>query len=188
MFSPPFDKSLWTDLVTKLVFNLQSSGRMNHYRLARNTGLQIDYLLEKSFETNGALRVENVECVYPNIVFDGFGQVKAIPIHCLAPSALPKKMLKCSPFHPSGMIGFLKMLLPPFTSSSVERRGTQIVAVMGTLVESFYKLIIHEIGSCPGLLLASVEPETHKSTLAKKRLKWRGILFKMPFVTKWCVK
>ena len=66
-------------------------------------------------------------------VFDGDGKVKKDPIHCIVPEAMPGKMLRCSPFHPSGLAGFLKMNLPPYTSSSPERRGTQIVAITGAL-------------------------------------------------------
>ena len=67
IMTPPFDHKLWTDLVTRQVFKLQSSNTMKHFRVARNIGLQVEYLIEKSLHTNGALRAEHIEVVYPDM-------------------------------------------------------------------------------------------------------------------------
>ena len=66
LMTPQFDTHLWTNLVSKMVFNLQSTRTIKHFRLARNTGLQYEYLVEKSFGTNGALCLQDVEYVYPD--------------------------------------------------------------------------------------------------------------------------
>ena len=46
LMTPSFDPKLWTDLVTNQVFKLQSSSSIKHFRVARNTELQFEYLLE----------------------------------------------------------------------------------------------------------------------------------------------
>ena len=89
----------------------------------------------------------------------------------MVPEAFPNKNFRVSDFKPSGLKGFLQNCLPPFTSTSKFRRDQQILVIMGATGQHFYRLIVHNIGHCPCLMLASFEPETQKSTAALVGLK-----------------
>ena len=104
-------------------------------------------------------------------MFNGLGEILENPVNILVPDAFPNKTFRVSEFKPSGLRGFLKNLLPPYTSTSLFRRNQQILSIVGAAGQHFYRLIVHNTGSCPSLMLASNEPETQKSTAALVRLK-----------------
>ena len=104
-------------------------------------------------------------------MYDGLGKEKEEPIHVLVNDAFPTKHFRVSDFVPSGLRGFLQNCLPPYTSTSKFRRDQQVLVIMGATTQHFYRLIVHNTGSCPSLMLASFEPETQKSTAALVGLK-----------------
>ena len=116
---------------------------------------------------------EDVEDVYPGVVFDGTGHVKDDPIHVVIPKLIPIQMEVVN-FESSGLQGLLEMFLPPYTSENPVMRMQQTVALVSILVMHFYRLIIYNINGCPGLILGSFEPETLKSTTALIGLKMAG--------------
>ena len=59
-------------------------------RPAENVGLQVRYLIERAFDHDDCLSLDDIECVYKNITYDGLGQVKALPIHTIIEEARPK--------------------------------------------------------------------------------------------------
>ena len=95
-------------------------------------------------------------------VYNGLGEVLGSPVHVLIPEAYPNKKFRVSDFVPSGLRGYLKMCLPPYTSQSINRRRQQVLVLIGATGQHFYKLIVHNNGSCPSLMLSSYEPETQK--------------------------
>ena len=52
--------------------------------------MQVKYLLERAQANNGSIQLEDVESVYKNYVFDGFGEVKKNPVHTIIEEARPK--------------------------------------------------------------------------------------------------
>ena len=188
----PFENNLWTEFVPKLLFDVKDV--IAHQRPAKNIGLQFDYLQEKSLEHRGVLQLQDVEVVYPDVVYDGYGNVKVDPIHCVIREAYPNKVLTASRFTPSGLRGLLKIFLPPYTATSSMRRKQQQIAIMGAIgnicqhwlsyhyksnglqfsAQHHYRLIVYNCGFCPGLMLASHEPEAMKSTAAMVALKAIG--------------
>lgn len=127
----PIENSLWTSFVPRLLFDAKDS--IKHIRPAKNIGLQFDYLLERSFAHHGVLQLDDVEIVYPDVVFNGFGVVKDDPIHCVIDEAYPSKVLVASKFTPSGLRGLLKLFLPPYTAASPLRRKQQQIAIIGAI-------------------------------------------------------
>ena len=117
--------------------------------------------------------VEDIEDVYPGVTFDGHGNKKEDPIHVVIPKLIPVHM-EITNFEPSGLQGLLEMFLPPYTSEDPVMRRQQTVALVSVLVMHFYRLIIYNIGGCPGLILGSFEPETLKSTTALIGLRMAG--------------
>ena len=115
----------------KLLFDARASIR--HQRPAKNIGLQFDYLLERSFEHRGILQLKDVEVVYPDVVYDGYGQVKDDPVHCIINEAYPHKILTASRFNASGLRVLLKLFLPPYTATSPMRRRQQQIAIIGAI-------------------------------------------------------
>ena len=93
------------------------------------------------------------------------------PANILVNEAFPNKSFRVSAFKASGLRGFLKNCLPPFTSTSKFRRDQQILVIIGATGQHFYRLIVHNTGSCPSLMLALYEPEIQKSTAALVGLK-----------------
>ena len=59
-------------------------------RPAENVGLQVRYLIERAFDHDDCLSLEDVECVYKSITFNGLGQVKDQLIHTVIEEARPK--------------------------------------------------------------------------------------------------
>ena len=81
--------------------------------------------------------------------------------------ATPEVDWKKPSFTLSGIKGFFKVFLPPHTSLDKEQRTQQTVILTATLVKHFYPFIVDQLGECPGMMLASYEPETMKSTLSQ---------------------
>jgi hypothetical protein len=131
----PIENNLWTEFVPKLLFDVKDE--IKHQRPATNIGLQFGYLMERSFEHRGALQLQDVEIVYPDVVYDGYGQVKEEPVHCVIDEAYPHKILVASRFTASGLRGLLKLCLPPYTATSLMRRKQQQIAIMGA-IGNFY--------------------------------------------------
>ena len=129
----PIENSAWTDFVPKLLFDVKDTIR--HQRPAKNIGLQYDYLVEKSFEHGGVLQLQDVEVVYPDVVYDGYGRVVHEPVHCIIDEAYPYKVLVASKFTSSGLRGLLKLCLPPFTATSLMRRRQQQMVIIGAMGE-----------------------------------------------------
>ena len=127
----PIENHLWTEFVPKLLFDVKDE--IKHQRPAKNIGLQFDYLVERSFEHRGVLQLKDLEVVYPDVVYDGHGQVKENPVHCVITEAYPHKVLVASRFTASGLRGLLKLCLPPYTASSPMRRKQQQLAIMGAI-------------------------------------------------------
>ena len=59
-------------------------------RPAENVGLQVRYLIERAFDHDDCLSIDDIECVYKNITYDGLGCVKSQPIHTIIEEARPK--------------------------------------------------------------------------------------------------
>ena len=131
----PFENNLWTEFVPKLLFDVKDI--IAHQRPAKNIGLQFDYLQEKAFEHRGVLQLQDVEVVYPDVVYDGYGHVKVDPVHCVINEACHNKVLTASRFTPSGLHGLLKIFLPPYTATSSMRRKQQQIAIMGAIGNSY---------------------------------------------------
>ena len=93
---------------------------------------------------------EDVEDVYPGVVYDGFGHAKDDPIHVVIPKLIPIQMEVVN-FEPSGLQGLLEMFLPPYTSENPVMRMQQTVALVAILVMHFYRLIIYNINGCPDM-------------------------------------
>ena len=66
-----FDNSLWVDFILRHFIDQITILKQ---RPAKNIGLAYSYLVEKSFGLE-SLDVNHVEIVYPNIVYDAFGNV-----------------------------------------------------------------------------------------------------------------
>jgi hypothetical protein len=66
------------------------------------------------------------------------------------------------------------MFQPPFTAEDPELRKQQIIVLVCILSLSFYRLIIYNIGACPGLIVGSWDPETLKSTTVEVGLRMSG--------------
>ena len=77
----PIENHLWTEFVPKLLFDVKD--KIQHQRPAKNIGLQFEYLLEQAFEHKGVLQLKDLEVVYPDVVFDGYGRSKDNPVHCI---------------------------------------------------------------------------------------------------------
>ena len=132
----PIENHLWTEFVPKLLFDVKD--QIKHQRPARNIGLQFEYLLEKSFDHRGVLQLEDLEVVYPDVVYDGYGRVKDNPVHCVIGEAYPHKVLVASRFTASGLRGLLKLCLPPYTASTPMRRKQKQLAIMGAIGNFHY--------------------------------------------------
>ena len=167
----PFDDKLWSDMMDRYLFDHPNIPTMQP---AENVGLQVRYLIEKAFDHDDCLALEDVECVYKDVTFDGLGHIKTEPVHTIIEEARPKVSFKCAKFKPSGLEGYLKLFLPPFTSRCPVQRSQQSLALLGATFESFYAIIEYLCGECPALMLASVEPESQKTTLSLLGLKAIG--------------
>ena len=127
-----FDNSLWVDFILRLLIDQRIT--ILKQRPAKNIGLAYSYLVEKSFGLE-SLDVNHVEIVYPNVVYDAFGNVITNPVHTIVPEAFPGKAewMTCSNFIPSGMRGFLECFFPPITAKILAKRRQQTLALIGIL-------------------------------------------------------
>ena len=127
----PIENSVWTDFIPKLLFDVKDT--INHQRPSKNIGLQFDYLQERAFEHRGVIQLGDVEVVYHDVVYNGYGQVVEDPVHSIIDEAFPHKILVSSRFTASGLRGLLKLCLPPYTASSIMRRKQQQIAIIGAI-------------------------------------------------------
>ena len=72
-----------------------------------------------------------VEVVYKDVVYNGLGEIKENPVNVLVREAFPNKTFRVSEIKPSGLRGYLRMFLPPYTSTSMYRREQQILVLIG---------------------------------------------------------
>ena len=59
-------------------------------RPAENVGLQVRYLIGRAFDHDDCLSIDDVECVYKDVTYDGFGNIKTNPTHTIIEEARPK--------------------------------------------------------------------------------------------------
>ena len=52
-----------------------------------------------------------------------------------------------------------------------DQRSQQTVVLTATMISHYYPFIVDQCGECPGVMLASYEPETMKSSLSQVALK-----------------
>ena len=161
----PFDESLWSDLMVRLKFISVEQGVLNYREPARNEGYQMAYLKEQKIK-NATVTEDDIEYVTKNKVI-GIKGIKQNPVHMVVEGTTPEVDWKKPSFTLTGIKGFFKVFLPPHTSLDKEQRTQQTVILTATLVEHFYPFIVDQLGECPGMMLASYEPETMKSTLSQ---------------------
>jgi hypothetical protein len=73
----PIENSVWTGFIPKLLFDVKDT--INHQRPSKNIRLQFDYLQERAFEHRGVIQLGDVEVVYHDVVYNGYGQVVEDP-------------------------------------------------------------------------------------------------------------
>ena len=170
----PFDESLWSDLMVRLKFASVEQGRLKYREPARNEGYQMAFLKEQLMK-HGMVKEEDIEYVTRTKVIGVHG-IKEDPVHAVVPSATPEIDWTKADFNLSGAKGFFNVFLPPHTSLDKDQRSIQTVILTSTLVQHFYPFIVEQLGECPGMMLASYEPETMKSTLSQVALKYFSTL------------
>jgi hypothetical protein len=62
-------------------------------RPAENVGLQVRYLIERAYEHDDCLSLDDVESVFKGVTYNGLGEVKTHPIHTIIEEARPKVCL-----------------------------------------------------------------------------------------------
>ena len=60
------------------------------FQIIKSCILQVRYLIEQARENGDNLNLADVECVYPDVVFNGLGEVKSSPVHMIVEEAKPK--------------------------------------------------------------------------------------------------
>ena len=170
----PFDESLWCDLMVRSKFDSLEQGRLKYREPARNEGYQMAFLKELQMK-HGVVKEEDIEYVTRTKVI-GVDGIKEDPVHAVVQSATPEVDWTKPDFNLSGAKGFFKVFLPPHTSLDKEQRSIQTVILTSTLVQHYYPFIVDQLGECPGMMLASYEPETMKSTLSQVALKYFSTL------------
>ena len=83
----PFDEKLWSEMIDRYLFEHSNIPTM---RPAENVGLQVRYLIEKAYDHDDCLSLDDVECVYKNVTYNGFGEIKINPVHTIIEEAKPK--------------------------------------------------------------------------------------------------
>jgi hypothetical protein len=107
----------------------------------------VRYLIERAFDHDDCLSLDDVESVFKGVTYNGLGEVKTHPIHTIIEEARPKVFLiylsysvqkyflqvsfQCSKFKASGLEGFLKLFLPPLISKCAVQRSQQNLALLG---------------------------------------------------------
>ena len=64
----PFEEKLWSEMIDRYLFEHPNIPTM---RPAENVGLQVRYLIERAFDHDDCLSLDDIECVYKNITYDG---------------------------------------------------------------------------------------------------------------------
>ena len=105
LWNKPFDEKLWSEMIDKCLIIISCFSYFILYfqyrylfehpdiptmRPAENVGLQVRYLIERAFDHDDCLSLDDIECVYENITYNGLGQVKTQPIHTIIEEARPK--------------------------------------------------------------------------------------------------
>ena len=160
-----FDESLWRDLMTRMKFDSVERGILKYRETARNEGYQLMFLKEQKMK-NGRVNIDQIEYVTKHKVI-GVEGVKSDPMHTVVESATPDVDWNKPDFVLSGLKGLLEVFLPPHTSGDKGMRSSQTVILTSTLTQHYYPFIMDVLGECPGMMLASYEPETLKSTLSQ---------------------
>ena len=62
-------------------------------RPAENVGLQVRYLIDRAYEHDDCLSLDDVESVFKGVTYNGLGEVKTNPIHTIIEEARPKVCL-----------------------------------------------------------------------------------------------
>ena len=168
----PINNSVWMEFVQRLL--IDSQGEIFHQRPVANTGFNIQYIEERASKNGGKIRVGDIEVVYGETVYNTDGKVKDKPMSIVVPEAFPHKNLSITPHTPTGLLGYLKLFLPPALSPHIERRSQQQLALMNATVQHFYYFIVKNLGFCPAYMMASIQPEAMKSTVAMVGLKGMG--------------
>ena len=119
---------------------------------------------------NGKNIADDIKYVTKHIVH-GVEGVKAKAVHCVVHSPTQEVDWKKQEFKTNGIKGFLKAFLPPNISMDKDQRSQQTVVLTATMISHYYPFIVDQWGECPGVLLASYEPETMKSSLSQVALK-----------------
>ena len=167
-----FDTSLWGPLFKRISLECRMSGERKNKRPAVNLGIQYLYLEDKETPT-----MADVELVYPDVVYDGFGKVKDDPIHVFVIDIFTDKGVKFSTkdkLKDGGIKQFLRMMLPPYTSLDPEIRQTQILTITTGFAVSNYNFVVEQCGGCPTQMAASFETSTAKTATVKLDLKIYG--------------
>ena len=167
-----FDESLWKDLMTRLKFESVESGKLKYRETARNEGYQITFMREQKMKT-GFVKENHIEYVTKHKVIGVHGVkdgVKEDPFHTVVETATPDLDWNKPDVELRGLKGLFEVFLPPHTSGNKEMRSSQTVILTAALVQHFYPFVMDALGECPGMMLASHEPETLKSTLSQVKV------------------
>ena len=116
---------------------------------------------------------DDIEAVYPDIIFDGNGKRKNDPIHIFVPDIfndMPGVSIDRG-FEDEGSKQFLKMMTPPYTNEDPEIRKNQVISVTFASLLHFYRFIVDQCGGCPALVIGSYETSTAKTLTTKLVLK-----------------
>ena len=90
-------------------------------RPATNYGIQFETL--KSLAKDPLrLQRKDFEVVHPDQVLDSWGCIPEKPIHAVIPEIMGNIKPEIYRYEPSGLRGFLEMLLPPYTSENQDIR------------------------------------------------------------------
>ena len=87
MRNKPFDEKLWSEMIDRYLFEHSNIPTM---RPAENVGLQVRYLIDKAYDHDDCLSLDDVECVYKNVTYNGFGEIKISPFLTIIEEAKPK--------------------------------------------------------------------------------------------------
>ena len=116
---------------------------------------------------------DDIEAVYPDIIFDGNGKRKNDPIHIFVPDIfndMPGVSIDRG-FEDEGIKQFLRMMTPPYTNEDPEIRKNQVISVTFASLLHCYRFIVDQCGGCPALVIGSYETSTAKTLTTKLVLK-----------------
>ena len=151
--------------MVRMKFSAVDGKTLQYKEPARNEGYQMAHLKDVK-RKEGRVKESDIEYVTKFKVI-GVEGIKENPFHTVVESATPEVDWKKPDFNLTGLRGFLEVFLPPHTSLDKEQRSQRTVILVASLVQHYYPFIVDHVGECPGLMLASYEPETMKSTLSQ---------------------